>query len=404
MLEKRGIPGFIVLFLLVVSIFTTRALFAQKELRNPDNIICGAERTGEYISLLDGKSIGLVGNPSSMIGDTHLLDSLLSLGINVHKVFCPEHGFRGKGEAGEKLFDHKDPVTGIDVVSLYGKKMNASPEDVEGIDLILFDIQDVGARFYTYISTLHFVMEAAAQLSIPIIILDRPNPNGFYVDGPIREDEFVSFVGLHPIPVVHGMTIGEYGKMINGEGWLENAAECELTVIPCLNYDHLCTYSLPVKPSPNLPNKESVFLYPSLCFFEGTIASIGRGTSIPFQVFGHPDIDGDFYFRPVSTPGASLHPKLEGELCRGFDLRSVGVERVLDKRGLILDWIIMSFRDLGSKPEFFTSYFDKLIGNSWVREDIINGLPSETIRAKWADDVNRFKETRRKYLLYPDFE
>ena len=300
--------------------------------------------------------------------------------------------------------DQKDPITGIDVVSIYGSKKKPSDTDIKDLDLIIFDIQDVGARFYTYISTLHYIMEAAAENSKVVIILDRPNPNGFYVDGPIREDGFESFVGMHKIPVVHGMTIGEYGQMINGEAWLKDKLSCKLTVIPCLNYDHLCSYELMVKPSPNLPNRESIFLYPSLCFFEGTVVSLGRGTKLPFQVYGHPTMQGDFYFRPVSIPGASLHPKNEDELCRGYDLRSMGVEKVVSERKIILDWIINAYNEIGAGETFFTSYFNTLMGNSWVKRDIINGVPENEIRNKWAKDVDEFKKVRAKYLLYQDFE
>jgi len=246
-------------------------------------------------------------------------------------------------------------------------------------------------------------MEAAAENSISVLIFDRPNPNGFYVDGPVREDGFESFVGMHPIPVVHGMTIGEYGKMINGEEWLKGSIKCDLTVIECINYDHLCTYDLTVKPSPNLPNDKSIILYPSLCFFEGTIASIGRGTDFPFQVFGHPDMTGDFSFRPVSIPGASLHPKHEGSLCKGYDLRLNGVKYISDERKVTLEWLIEAYKQIGN-DKFFTSYFNTLMGNSWVKDDIINNIPELKIRAKWLDDVNSFKEIRKKYLLYQDFE
>lgn len=404
MVEKRGIPRLIIIFLFFIPIFSACETTAQVRLKSPGDIICGADRTDAYLHLLKNKKIGLVGNPSSRISKTHLLDSLLSLGVNIEKVFCPEHGFRGKGEAGEKIVDHKDPVTGIDVVSIYGKKRKPEKSDIEGLDLLLFDIQDVGARFYTYISTLHYIMEAAAENSISVIILDRPNPNGFYVDGPVREDGYESFVGMHKVPVVHGMTIGEYGKMINGERWLKGEVTCELRVIPCLNYDHLCTYDLTVKPSPNLPNQKSIILYPSLCFFEGTVASIGRGTEIPFQIFGHPDMTGDFIFTPVSTPGASLHPKQEGKICRGYDLREEGIDRIISERRIFLEWVIRAYNQIGSGSEFFTSYFNTLLGNSWVKEDIINGVPENEIRAKWTNDVNEFKEVRKKYLLYRDFE
>lgn len=404
MAEKLSIKIRIILTLFLAG-FSGIGLFSQNGLKMPDNIICGAERTGAYLALLEGKEVGLVGNPSSMIGETHLLDSLLSLGISVRRIFCPEHGFRGQGEAGEKISNQKDSKTGIDIVSIYNNKdRKPSSEDLKGLDVLVFDIQDVGARFYTYISTLHYVMEAAAENYVDIIILDRPNPNGFFVDGPVREEGFESFVGLHEIPVVHGMTIGEYGQMINGEGWLENSITCNLTVIKCLNYDHLCLYNLPVKPSPNLPNFESVLLYPSLCYFEGSVVSIGRGTDFPFQVYGHPSMRGDFQFTPVSIPGASLHPRHEGMVCRGYDLREDGVNRILEKRRIDLDWVIKAYMELDMGTDFFTSYFDTLMGNSWVREDIIKGIPAEEIMKKWKPAVDSFKDIRRKYLLYPDFE
>ncbi len=404
MVEKRGIRALIISILLFVLIFFSNGLFSQVILKAPDNIICGADRTDVYTKLLVNKQVGLVANPSSRIGDRHLLDSLLSMEISVKVIFCPEHGFRGQGEAGEEIIDQKDPITGINVVSIYGKKKKPDPEDLAGIDILVFDIQDVGARFYTYISTLHYIMEAAADQSIEVLILDRPNPNGFYIDGPIREEGFESFVGMHPVPVVHGMTIGEYGQKINEEGRLNNALKCKLQVLPCLNYDHLCTYKLPVKPSPNLPNQESIFLYPSLCFFEGTIVSIGRGTKIPFQVFGHPEISGEFNFRPASIPGASLHPKLEGKVCKGYDLREEGVSMVVKERKLIIEWVILAFQQLGSSSDFFTSYFDTLAGTSDLRDQITEGWSVDQIRAEWQPGIDNFKKIRAKYLMYPDFE
>ncbi|MBT4410557.1 MAG: DUF1343 domain-containing protein, partial [Bacteroidetes bacterium] len=276
----------ILFFVLTVAV---PAVLSQSISLKRQKVICGADQTDKYFERLKSAKIGLVANKSSMIGDVHLLDKMLKEGVHVVSIFCPEHGFRGEGEAGERIDDHLDPVTGIPVISIYGSKKKPDPDDLSGIDILVFDMQDVGARFYTYISTLHYVMEAAGELRIPLIILDRPNPNGFYVDGPIRESEFTSFVGMHPIPVVHGMTIGEYGLMINGEGWLSKSVQCEVSVVPCLNYDHLTAYELPVRPSPNLPNQISVYLYPSLCFFEGTKVSIGRGTKLPFQILGHPD-------------------------------------------------------------------------------------------------------------------
>jgi len=404
MVEKRGIALLIALCLIIVSPLSWQEVVAQPILEKSSDIICGAERTEMYLDLLKDRRVGLVANQSSRIGKIHLLDSLLALGVRVEGVFCPEHGFRGQEEAGKKFADQKDPLTGVRLISIYDKEKKPDPEDLEGFDVLLFDIQDVGARFYTYISSLHYVMEAAAEQGKDIIILDRPNPNGFYISGPIREDGFKSFVGMHPIPVVHGMTIGEYGLMVNEEGWLANSVKCSLKVIPCLNYDHLKLYELPVKPSPNLPNLESIILYPSLCFFEGTKVSIGRGTAIPFQLIGHPDMKGGFHFRPAPIPSASLHPKLEGKLCHGTDLRKTGTALVLKKRQLILEWLIQAYKELGSSDDFFTSYFDTLAGTSKLREQIINGWTADKIRASWATGIADFKKIRNKYLLYPDFE
>ncbi len=404
MVEKRSMRNLIISTLVFIGLILRLGLLAQGGLKTPDNIICGAERTDVYVEHLKGRQVGIVANPSSMIGDTHLIDTLLSMGVFVKVIFCPEHGFRGQGDAGELIKDHKDPITGISVISVYGKKKKPDPKDLLGVDIIIFDLQDVGARFYTYISTLHYIMEAAAEQDKEVLILDRPNPNGFYVAGPIREEGLKSFVGMHPIPVVHGMTIGEYAKMINGEGWLTGSIRCKLNVIACENYDHLCKYRLLVKPSPNLPNQKSIILYPSLCFFEGTIVSIGRGTALPFQIFGHPEISGDFQFRPVSTPGASLHPKLEGKLCKGVDLREYGVARVMNENEIILEWIIQAFQELGSSADFFTAYFDTLAGTSTVREQIIKGWSADDIRAFWGKGIADFKNIRKQYLLYPDFE
>lgn len=377
-------------------------LFAQHKavILNSQEVICGADRIEYFIPKLKDKKVGLVGNKSSMVGAVHLLDTLIHRGIQVVSVFCPEHGFRGEGEAGEMIDDHIDPKTGVPIQSLYGSQKKPKPESLIGIDILVFDIQDVGARFYTYISTLHYVMEAAAENNIPVLILDRPNPNGFYVDGPIRKPGFESFVGMHPVPVVHGMTIGEYGRMINGEKWLKEEVICELEVVSCLNYDHNTEYILPVIPSPNLPNQESVYLYPSLCFFEGTIVSVGRGTKMPFQIYGHPDYSGSFSFKPVSTQGASLNPKWKDQLCKGVDLRKDGVSIIFAKPELHLEWIIDIYEDLGKPDNFFTSYFDTLAGSSELREMIMMGFSSEKIHLSWANGLSQFREIRSHYLIY----
>ncbi len=372
-----------------------------------EDIIPAAERTDAYLPLLRGKSIGIVANPSSVIAGTHLVDSLMSLGtglFRIGKVFGPEHGFRGEAQYGEAVRDGVDTTTGLPVLSLYGENIKPSAEALEDLDAILFDIQDVGVRFYTYISTLYYVMQACAESGRQLILLDRPDPNGFYIDGPVLDSAFRSFAGLHEVPVVYGMTIGEYAMMINGEGWLGKGLECRLTVIPCLNYDHNSLYRLPVKPSPNLPNMNSVYLYPSLCFFEGTVISEGRGTDFPFEVFGHPDLaNTDFSFVPESRPGAAMYPKLQGETCRGMDLR---VYRDRDPSGkkFSLSWLLFAYRNFPDKENFFIPYFDRLAGTDRLREQIIAGWEDEKIRESWKPGLEAFKAMRKKYLIYPDFD
>ena len=352
-----------------------------------------AERTKAYLPLLEDNKIAIVGNQTSMIKNTHLVDSLISLEVDVIKVFSPEHGFRGKADAGAKIEDGIDVKTGIPIISLYGKNKKPSSKQLEGIDVLLFDIQDVGARFYTYISTLHYVMEAAGEHNIKVIILDRPNPNGHYIDGPIREDGFESFVGMHPIPIVHGMTIGEYAKMINAENWISN--KCNLTVIEMENYNHDMHYNLPIKPSPNLPNSKSINLYPSLCLFEGTNISIGRGTDYPFQHFGAPYLESNYSFTPKSGEG-SKYPKHKNIECFGTDLRFQ--DNYLTD--INLNWIINSYNNCPYKEKFFTNFFDKLAGTDKLRLQIIDGKTEKEIKGSWIDGLDKFKLTRKKYLLY----
>jgi uncharacterized protein YbbC (DUF1343 family) len=372
-----------------------------------ERIIPGAERTGDYLPLISGKSLGIVANQTSMIGDAHLVDSLVSLGtglVKIWKVFSPEHGFRGEAEYGEPVQDGIDVRTGLPVVSLYGPKSKPSPAEMKNLDMIIFDIQDVGVRFYTYISTLYYVMQVCAENGKELIILDRPNPNGFYVDGPVLDTLYRSFVGMHEVPVVYGMTIGEYGMMINGEGWLGRGLQCRLTVIPCQNYDHNSLYQLPVKPSPNLPNMNSIYLYPSTCFFEGTVMSEGRGTDHPFEVFGHPELENaNFLFTPISKPGAATHPKLEGLACRGMDLRSFR-EKPPREKTLSLSWLLFAYRNFPDSENFFIPYFDNLAGTDRLRKQIMDGMDEQAIRATWQTDLETFREIRKKYLLYPDFE
>ena len=352
-----------------------------------------AERTKIYVPLLKQQKIAIVGNQSSRIGNTHLVDSLITLGIDVVKVFSPEHGFRGTSDAGEKIEDGIDVKTGIPIVSLYGENKKPYAEQLAGIDIILFDIQDVGVRFYTYISTLHYVMEAAAENNIKVILLDRPNPNGHYVDGPIREKGFESFVGMHPIPIVHGMTIGEYAQMINGENWI--SIKCDLTVIKMENYTHKMSYDLPIKPSPNLPNARSVNLYPSLCLFEGTTVSIGRGTDYPFQQFGAPYLKSNYSFTPKSGVG-SKYPKHENLECFGIDLRFQ--EDYLT--AINLKWIIDCYQKSNEKEKFFTNFFDKLAGTDQLRKQIIAVKTVKEIKATWKKGLEEFKEIRGEYLIY----
>jgi len=359
---------------------------------NAQNLRLGAERLDAYLPLIENKKVGVVGNQTSMIGNTHLVDSLLSLRIDVVKVFSPEHGFRGKADAGAKVENGTDSKTGLPIISLYGKNKKPYPEQLEGIDVLLFDIQDVGARFYTYISTLHYIMEAATENNIKVIILDRPNPNSHYVDGPIREKGFESFVGMHAIPIVHGMTIGEYAKMINGENWI--AVNCDLTVIVIENYTRKMEYDLPIKPSPNLPNAKAINLYPSLCLFEGTTISIGRGTVYPFQHFGAPYLENDYSFTPKSGAG-SKYPKHENKECFGTNLR---LEKPLT--AINLNWIIEAYKQCPEKEEFFNNFFDKLAGTDKLRKQIIAEKTQKEIKESWQEGLEEFKEIRRKYLIY----
>jgi uncharacterized protein YbbC (DUF1343 family) len=365
----------------------------------------GAAQMNEYLPLLAGKRVGIVGNQSSMIGSTHLVDSLLDLDVNIVRIFSPEHGFRGDADAGEKVLNGRDVKTNLPIISLYGKNKKPYPEQLKDIDVLLFDIQDVGVRFYTYISTLHYVMEAAAENNVSVIVLDRPNPNGHYVDGPLLKEGFQSFIGMHKVPVVHGMTIGEYAQMINGEKWLEQDVSCELQVIKCKNWDHTCSYTLPIAPSPNLPNMTAIYLYPSLCFFEGTKISIGRGTDFPFQIFGHPDLKNDsmyqYSFIPAPNFGAKS-PKLNGETCYGKDLHKV--EKAQD-HFLDLTYLIDVYRALDQPEDFFlkNDFINLLAGTDQLKMQIIAGTDMETIRNSWKKDLADFNVIREKYLLYKDF-
>lgn len=364
----------------------------------------GASQMDTYIPALEGKRIALVANHTSLLGNTHLADTLLSRNINIVKVFAPEHGFRGSADAGEYVKDGTDVQTGVPIVSLYGSNRKPSQESLQNIDLVLFDLQDVGARFYTYIYTLTYVMEAAAEAGIPVMVLDRPNPNGFYVDGPVMEEEHTSFIGMHPVPIVYGMTIGEYGRMVNGEYWLSDSLQCDLTVIPLKNYDRKMLYKLPVKPSPNLPNWQSIYLYPSLCLFEGTVMSVGRGTDHPFTIYGHPDfMIGSYTFIPESKAGAK-HPKLEGDTCFGQNLTGYAESYRKISHHINLQWLINGYQVLGMDSSFFNSYFEKLSGTDELRKQISIQMSEYDIRESWQPGLQKFKKIRKKYLIYEDFE
>ena len=428
--------------LVVLTIFSCGSSIEKKEQREEkkesqeiriktqdERIIVGAEQFHLYSELLKDKNVGVVANQTSIITETtrlylsdgteeidyqqtHLVDFLISKNISVKVVFSPEHGLRGKADAGEHIKDAIDTKTGVPLISLYGDNKKPKLEQLAGakkieedinkgvsaIDVMVFDLQDVGARFYTYIATLHYVMEACAEAGIPVIVLDRPNPNGHYIDGPIMEPENQSFVGMNPVPVVHGMTIGEYAQMLNGEGWLKNKVKCELTVIKMKNYNHQKEYSLPIKPSPNLPNNQAINLYPSLCFFEGTFISAGRGTEMQFQVFGAPSLPASKYtfeYTPQSNEGAKS-PKFKGQLCHGKDLRK---EPRLNK--INLEWLIEAYNANGKKKDFFNSFFVKLAGTDKLQKQIEQGLSAEEIRDSWKEGLARFNKIREKYLIYP---
>lgn len=402
-MDCRIIPLSLIFFSLNLSGQVLR--FSAKEYVTDKEITVGASRFVEYLPMLKGKQVGLIANHTSLVGKTHLADTLISLGIKVVKVFGPEHGFRGNAPAGKHVPGEKDPKTGIPVISLYGANKKPTPEQLAGVDILVFDIQDVGTRFYTYISTMSYAMEAAAEANIPFLVLDRPNPNGHYVDGPVLEKGFESFVGLHPVPVVHGLTVGEYAKMVNGEGWLRGGKQVQLTVIPVVGYTHKDFYLLPEKPSPNLDTQAAVYLYPTLCFFEGTQLSVGRGTDKPFRVIGYPGWEGAPYeFTPKPIPGASDSPKYKGQVCRGYDLTEFAEEFIKNSGQLYLFWLFDAYKRYPEKDKFFTSYFNTLAGNAKLKEQIIRGVSEEEIRKSWEPDLEQFKQLRKKYLLYEDFE
>ena len=364
--------------------------------------ITGAEQFFEYLPMLKNKRVALVANHTSLVDGRHLVDTLRSQGVNIVSVFAPEHGFRGAADAGEKIASGKDPKTGLPVVSLYGENKKPTAAQLKDIGIVVFDIQDVGARFYTYISTLSYVMEACAEQNIPVLVLDRPNPNGHYFDGPILEPAYASFVGLHPVPIVHGMTVGEYANMVNGEAWLKNGKKCSLSVIPCKYWKHGDFYTVDVPPSPNLKSMNAIYLYPSLCLFEGTPVSLGRGTPKPFEVIGFPgNKEGTYTFTPVSGPGSKNPPHMNAE-CKGFDLSGFGEGFIREKGKLHLFWLLSMYQSAPDKTTFFTPFFDKLAGTDKLRKQIESGKTEAEIRESWTAGLEKFSLIRKKYLLYPE--
>ena len=380
------------LFWLTMVSFTSAS--CQKQ------ITISAANVDAYIPLLKEKKVGIVAHQASVISSAkntiHLVDLLRKKNISIQKIFAPEHGFRGTADAGEKIENQIDSKTQLPIISLYGKNRKPSKEQLKGIEIMVFDLQDVGVRFYTYLSTLHNVMEACAENNIPLIVLDRPNPNAHYIDGPVLNIEHKSFVGMHPVPIVYGMTIGEYAQMINGEKWLANSIKCDLTIIPLKNYTHQTTYELTIRPSPNLPNKQSIALYPSLCLLEPTRVSIGRGTDLQFQVYGHPGFpETDFSYVPKSNFG-SKNPKHKGQICYGENLTTINPPSKIE-----LKWLMNAYSDFPEKDLFFLKGFERISGISNLKKQLIDGASEKTIRNSWTDGLNKFKKTRIKYLLYP---
>lgn len=387
------------IFVAAFALLTIACRAQTSQRATPSAIQTGADQLALYLPALQGKRVGMVVNHTSLIGRTHLVDSLLARGIQIKIIFAPEHGFRGQATDGDAISNSRDPRTGVLIASLYGKTRKPTPRQMDSLDVVVFDIQDVGARFYTYTSTMHYVMEACAEANKPMIVLDRPNPNGHYVDGPVLDPRFKSFIGLNPIPVVYGVTIGELATMINGEGWLAGSKVCPLTVVPLKNYTHQTPYVLPVAPSPNLPNQQSILLYPSICFFEGTVVSVGRGTDRQFQVIGSPYTKyGPYTFTPVDKPGA-VNPPLEGQLCYGLDLSNASVS----KQGLMLNYFFDYFNRATDKSKFFlaSNYIDRLAGTDQLRLQLLAGVSEARIRQSWQPALNAYRQMRKKYLLYP---
>ena len=406
---KKSIPFLGVLFLMtscsINKTIPSKNSYQKSTLSENQNSIrpnqsisfkTGADNSENYLPLLKDKKVGVVSNQTGILSNKiHLVDFLVSNAIQVQKIFAPEHGFRGTADAGELIIDGKDTKTGLPIISLYGANKKPTPEQLEGIDILIFDIQDVGARFYTYISSLHYIMEACAENNIPLVVLDRPNPNGFIIDGPILEKEFSSFVGMHPVPVLYGMTIGEYAQMINGEKWLKEEVQCNLQVIPCVDYDRNASYHLPERPSPNLPNDQAINLYASLCFFEGTNVSVGRGTDKQFQIYGSPNLpQSGFSFIPEPNFGAK-EPIYKGVSCFGEDLSTIEPVSQIE-----LKWLIRAYNTTEDKTAFFNPFFTKLAGTQTLRLQIEEGISERKIKKSWKPGLDQFKEIRKKYLLY----
>jgi len=369
----------------------------------PRHVVVGAERLGEYLPWLAGKKVALMVNQTSLVGSSHLVDTLLSIGVNIVRIFAPEHGFRGDHSAGAHVKNTKDEKTGLPITSLYGSTRKPTQEMLKGVDIVIFDIQDVGVRFYTYISSMHYLMEACSENKIKLMVLDRPNPNGHYVDGPVLETQFKSFIGMHPVPLVHGMTTGEFARMINGERWLSSGDTCELYVVKCSGYSHRIRYNLPVRPSPNLPTQASVYLYPSLGLFEGTNVSVGRGTDHPFELLGRPGLkQGTYNFTPVSLPGVADDPKYQDIPCKGILLSEFANTYILTNKRIYLDWLFLFYQsnDEADNGAFFKPVFSKLAGTAKLQKQIEDGVSAAEIYQSWQPGLDAFKPIRKKYLLY----
>ncbi len=392
--------------LLITTFLNTSCSGAVREMGDADStsreIIVGAAQPDVYLPLVKSEKVAVVANQTSMVNGRHLIDQLLAERVHVVKVFAPEHGFRGEAGPGDKVSSGKDSLTGLPIISLYGSHKKPTREDLKGVNIVVFDIQDVGARFYTYISTLHYVMEACAENNIKLVVLDRPNPNGFYVDGPVLDTAFKSFVGIAPIPVVHGLTFGEYAMMANGEGWLEHGVKCEVEVVKIKNYNHNKLYQLPVNPSPNLQSMNAIYLYPSLCFFEGAAVSVGRGTNKPFEMIGYPGFkNGNITDVPHEIPGVIKSPPYEKQTCTFLDM-SGQTKLILAEKRIMIEWVKNMYDAYPDKENFFNKFFDTLAGTDTLRKQIISGISAAEIRNSWQPGLNKFKKQREKYLLYSE--